>query len=85
MTVLAKEEQAPLTLGMAVRVKASVLVYHHPDHRGQAHDIQGLVGHVTGILHEWQGRPISANYPYCVKFSPKFSAHLQANELEPCS
>ncbi len=75
-------ENHPFHVGSPVRVKTSVLVYHHPEHRGQAYDIQGLVGHVTAVLHEWQGRPISANYPYAVKFSPKFSAHLQASELE---
>ncbi len=79
MSVIEKEAFA---IGSAVRVKASVLVYHHPDHRGQAFDIQGLEGQITAVLHEWQGRPISANYPYAVKFSPKFSAHLQASELE---
>lgn len=69
-------------VGTKVRVKSSVIVYHHPDHRNQPFDIQGQEGLVSAVLREWQGREISANFPVLVKFSPKFTAHLQETELE---
>ncbi len=69
-------------VGTRVRVKTSVVVYHHPDHRNQPFDIKGQEGEVAALVREWQGREVSANYPLLVKFSPKFSAHLQELELE---
>lgn len=68
--------------GDKVRVKESVVVYHHPDHRNQAFDIKGQEGEVFKVVKELNGKPISANFPYLVKFSNKFRAHLQAHELE---
>jgi hypothetical protein len=65
-----------------VRVKESVIVYHHPEHRSQPFDIKGLEGEVTAIVTEWEGREISANYPVLIKFGPKFSAHLREDEVE---
>jgi len=75
-------EQQALSVGLRVRVKSSVIVYHHPDHRGQPFDIQGMEGEIIAILSDWQGRPISPNYPYQVRFNPKFMAHLHVDELE---
>lgn len=72
----------PFSVGSRVRVANSVIVYHHPQHRNQPFDIQGQEGEIVDILREWQGRPVSANLPFVVKFSNKFKAHLQANELE---
>jgi Ferredoxin thioredoxin reductase variable alpha chain len=72
-----------LAVGTRVRVKTSVVVYTHPEHRNQPFDIIGLEGTVAAIVREWQGRPVSANFPYQVKFTPKFKAHLQDFELEP--
>jgi hypothetical protein len=69
-------------VGTRVRVKNSVIVYTHPDHRSQPFDIKGLEGEVIAIVLEWQGRPVSANLPLQVRFSPKFKAHFQATELE---
>lgn len=69
-------------VGSRVRVAASVVVYHHPEHRNQPFDIKGQEGELVGIVREWQGRPVSANFPYLVKFSPKFRAHLQEHEIE---
>jgi hypothetical protein len=71
-----------LSVGTRVRVKLSVMVYHHPEHRGQAFDLVGQEGEITALATQWQGKEISANFPYIVKFSPKFSAHLQESELE---
>ncbi len=65
-----------------VRVKKSVLVYHHPDHRNQPFELLGQVGEVEAVIRDWHGRPVSANLPYLVKFGPKFKAHLEASELE---
>jgi Ferredoxin thioredoxin reductase variable alpha chain len=74
-----------LTVGTRVRIKSNVLVYHHPEHRGQAFDIQGLTGEITSILLDWHGKEISANYPYLVKFDGKFTGHFQASEFEVVS
>lgn len=71
-----------MKVGDRVRVKESVVVYHHPDHRNQGFDIQGQEGEVVAIVTEWHGRPVSANLPVHVKFDKKFRAHLQEAELE---
>ncbi|QSJ16866.1 ferredoxin-thioredoxin reductase variable chain [Nostoc sp. UHCC 0702] len=71
-----------MKIGDRVRVKESVVVYHHPEHRNQAFDIKGTEGEVIGIATEWQGRPVSANLPFVVQFNKKFKAHLREHELE---
>ncbi|WP_442939373.1 ferredoxin-thioredoxin reductase variable chain [Nostoc sp.] len=71
-----------MEVGDRVRVKDSVVVYHHPEHRNQAFDIKGTEGDVVAIATQWQGRPVSANLPVVVQFSKKFKAHLRENELE---
>lgn len=71
-----------MNVGDRVRVKESVVVYHHPDHRNQAFDLKGTEGEITAVLTEWQGKPISANFPYLINFSKKFRAHLRDFELE---
>lgn len=68
--------------GDRVRVKESVLVYHNPEHRNEAFDLQGLEGEVVDIVSVWHGKPISANFPVLVKFTKKFKAHLRDVELE---
>jgi len=77
-----KEIQEFMKVGSRVRVKESVIVYHHPEHRGQPFDLKGLEGEVFAIVTEWQGRPVSANFPLQVKFDKKFKAHFRENELE---
>jgi Ferredoxin thioredoxin reductase variable alpha chain len=71
-----------MKVGDRVRVKDSVVVYHHPEHRNQAFDIKGTEGEIVGIATQWQGRPVSANLPIVVQFTKKFKAHLRENELE---
>lgn len=71
-----------MKVGDRVRVKQSVIVYHHPENRNQPLDIQGHEGEVIAVVKEWQGRPVSANFPIHVKFEGKFRAHLQEHELE---
>jgi hypothetical protein len=71
-----------MQVGDRVRVVTSVVVYHHPKDRGQAVDIQNEEGVIDKIVTEWQGRPVSANFPLLVKFEGKFRAHLRADELE---
>lgn len=68
--------------GDRVRVKESVVVYHHPEHRGNAFDLQGTEGEVMDIVTQWHERPVSANLPVLVKFSKKFKAHFREQELE---
>ncbi|MBS3026058.1 MAG: ferredoxin-thioredoxin reductase variable chain [Dolichospermum sp. DET50] len=71
-----------MKVGDRVRVKESVVVYHHPEHRSQAFDILGTEGEVVAIVTQWQNRPVSANFPFLVQFSKKFKAHLRDFELE---
>ncbi|MBD2506946.1 MULTISPECIES: ferredoxin-thioredoxin reductase variable chain [unclassified Nostoc] len=71
-----------MKVGDRVRVKDSVVVYHHPEHRNQAFDIKGTEGEVVNIATQWRDRPVSANLPIVVQFSKKFKAHLRENELE---
>ena len=69
-------------VGSRVRVAKSVVVYHHPEHRNQPFDLKDQEGEVIQVMREWQGKPISANFPYLIKFGGRFRAHLQAAELE---
>jgi len=71
-----------MKVGDRVRVSESVIVYHHPEHRGEAFDIKGLEGEVVVIVTQWKERPVSANLPIQVKFTKKFKAHLRTSELE---
>lgn len=71
-----------MQVGDQVRVKESVMFYHHPEHRNQPFDIKGMEGELIQIITEWQGREVSANYPFLVKFGKKFRAHLSEHELE---
>jgi Ferredoxin thioredoxin reductase variable alpha chain len=73
---------AGMKIGDHVRVKESVVIYHHPEHRGKAFDLKGTEGQIERIVTEWRGRPVSANLPLLVHFSKKFKAHLRENELE---
>lgn len=68
--------------GDQVTVSQSVVVFHHPQHRGQAYDLKGQQGEVVSVLNEWKGRPISPNLPVVVAFG-KFRAHFRWDELEP--
>jgi hypothetical protein len=70
------------SVGEKVRVAASVAVYHHPEHRNQAFDLKGQEGEVVEVVKEYHGKPVSANFPFVVKFGPKFKVHLQGHELE---
>ncbi|MDJ0735514.1 MAG: ferredoxin-thioredoxin reductase variable chain [Nostocaceae cyanobacterium] len=71
-----------MKIGDRIRVKESVVVYHHPEHRGKTFDLKGSEGEILGIATEWQGKPVSANLPIVVKFSKKFKAHLREDEIE---
>ena len=71
-----------MNIGDRVRVKSSVIVYHHPEQRQQAFEIKGLEGEIAKIMTDWQGRKISPNLPILVKFPNRFKAHLKASELE---
>ncbi|MDA0886386.1 MAG: ferredoxin-thioredoxin reductase variable chain [Cyanobacteria bacterium] len=67
--------------GDQVKVSQSVVVYHHPQHRGQAFDLQGQMGEVVTVLNDWKGRVISPTLPVVVAFG-KFRSHFRADELE---
>ncbi len=72
-----------MQVGDRVRVKISVVIYHHPKHRGQAFDILSQEGTIDKVATEWKGRPVSANFPLVVKFdNDKLRAHLREDELE---
>ncbi len=66
--------------GDKVKVNTSVVVFHHPQHRGQPYDLQGQEGDVVSVLENWKGRPISPTLPVVVAFG-KFKVHLRADEL----
>lgn len=70
-----------MNVGDRVRVTSSVIVYHHPDHKKAAFDLQGQEGVVAAFLKDWQGRPISANLPVLVQFDKRFKAHFREDEL----
>ncbi len=71
-----------MKFGSRFSVKTSVVVYHNPEHRGKAFDLEGSEGEVMNIVTTWQDRPVSANLPVLVKFNKKFKAHLREDELE---
>ena len=71
-----------MKVGDRVRVRTSVIVYHHPEHRNRPFDLKGMEGELKAVIRDWNGRPISANFPFQVQFGNKFRAHLQADELE---
>jgi hypothetical protein len=66
--------------GDRVTVSSSVVVFTHPEHRGQPFDLQGLQGEVVSVIDGWKGRPVSATLPVIVAFG-KFRAHFRAEEL----
>lgn len=68
--------------GHRVSVTASVVVYTHPEHRGQPFDLQGQQGEVVNVIDDWKGRPVSPTLPVVVAFG-KFRAHFRADELSP--
>ncbi len=41
-----------------------------------------MEGEIIRLHTEWNGRPISPNYPYEVKLAPKFTTHLGDHEVE---
>ena len=67
--------------GDQVKDSQRVVVYHHPQHRAQAFDLQGQMGEVVTVLNDWKGRVISPTLPVVVAFG-KFRAHFRADELE---
>jgi hypothetical protein len=67
--------------GDRVRVSESVKVFTHPEHRGQAFDMQGQEGEITTVLDDWKGRPISPTLPVIVAFG-RYKAHFRADELQ---
>jgi Ferredoxin thioredoxin reductase variable alpha chain len=73
-----------MKVGDRVRVKQSVVIYHHPEHRNEAFDLNGTEGQIHNILSDWHGRPISPNLPIHVEFKAqrKFTAHFRPEELE---
>ncbi len=66
--------------GDRVRVCTSVVVFTHPEHRGQAFDLEGQEGEVVQVLNDWKGRPISPTLPVVVAFG-RFRAHFRVDEL----
>jgi hypothetical protein len=66
--------------GDRVNVSASVVVFTHPEHRGQPFDLQGQQGEVVSVIDGWKGRPVSPTLPVVAAFG-KFRAHFRAEEL----
>ncbi|OAB55969.1 ferredoxin--nitrite reductase [Phormidium willei BDU 130791] len=77
-----------IEVGSRVRVKESVIVYHHPEHRNQPFDMKGSEGDVLNVIEELDGKPISANLPVQVLFlvgKKKLRAHFRLDEVEAVS
>ena len=66
--------------GDKVLVNTSVVVYNHPEHRGEAFDMQGQNGEIVTVLNDWKGRTISPTLPVIVAFG-RYKAHFHAEEL----
>ncbi len=79
---LEQKKDMNMKVGDRVRVISSVVVYHHPEHRKEPFDLQGMEGEIIDLVTQWQGRPVSANLPVLVKFDKRFKAHFRYNELE---
>ena len=73
--------EGPMQPGDQVKVRQSVVVYSHPQHRGEAFDLQGQQGEILNVLTDWKGRPISPTLPVIVAFG-RFRAHFREDELE---
>jgi hypothetical protein len=67
--------------GDRVKVCQSVVVFHHPQHRGEAFDLMGQEGEVVTVLNDYKGRVISPTLPVVVAFG-KFRAHFRGDELQ---
>lgn len=63
-----------------MKVCRSVVVFTHPEHRGQPFDMEGQEGEVLQLLNDWKGRPISPTLPVLVAFG-RFRAHFREDEL----
>ena len=70
--------------GDRVRVKESVVVFTHPEHRGKAFDMQGQEGAIATVLDDWKGRTISPTLPVIVAFG-RYKAHFRSDELQVAS
>ncbi|MGF1570491.1 MAG: ferredoxin-thioredoxin reductase variable chain [Nodosilinea sp.] len=76
-----------MNIGDHVRIKESLILYHHPLRRNEAFDAKGMEGKIVGVLSDYKGRPISPNYPIQVEFEVEgakrpLRVHLRAEELE---
>ena len=67
--------------GDKVVVTSSVVVYNHPQHRGEAFDMKGSEGDVVSVLTEWKGRPISPTLPVLVAFG-RYKDHFRGEEIQ---
>lgn len=63
-------------------VSESVVVFTHPEHRGQPFDLRGQQGEVVQVINDWKGRPLSPTLPVVVAFG-RFRAHFRSDELQP--
>ena len=73
-------ESETMQAGDKVTVEASVVVFNHPQHRGEAFDMKGQSGEVVSVLNDWKGRVISPTLPVIVAFG-RYKAHFRADEL----
>ena len=75
-----KTDPVPMQPGDQVTISQSVVVYNHPEHRGEAFDLEGQQGVVPQVLDDWKGRPISPTLPVVVAFG-RYRAHFRPEEL----
>jgi hypothetical protein len=70
--------------GDKVVVTSSVVVYNHPEHRGEPFNMKGSHGDVVSVLTQWKGRPISPTLPVLVAFG-RYKAHFCGEEIQSSS
>ncbi len=78
-----------IKIGDRVRVKTSLVVYHHPQYRNQPFELKDQEGEVVEFASTYQMKDrevnISANFPIVVQFpdlAKRFRVHLREDELE---
>ena len=69
-----------MQVGDKVTVMSSVVVFNHPNARGNPYELKGHIGEIVVILENWNGKPISPNLPVVVAFG-RYKAHFRHDEL----
>lgn len=72
-----------MQVGDKVTVDTSVVVFNHPEHRGEAFDMQGQSGDVVNVLNDWKGRVISPTLPVIDELCASLRQMFYLQALQP--